>query len=102
MTPTPVEQPNSGAGRALALPGSSGFVTGSGEGEYLGITVSEAAGSTATVLLYDNTSGSGMIVETVKLAANGWTSLNYPRPARQVTTGLYAVITGAVSGTVFQ
>lgn len=97
------EQPDSGAGRPFALPSISGPVAGSGEGEYLGITVYETSGTTAaTVILYDGTTASGPILEAVKLAAGGSVSLNYPRPARQVTTGLYAQITGSVTGSVFQ
>lgn len=101
--PTPIEQPNTGAARDFALPGSSGYVTGTGEGEYLGFSLRETSGSAAaTVVLFDNTAASGSILEEIQLAQGASQTVNYPRPGRQVTTGIFAQITGAATGAIFQ
>ncbi len=99
----PVQQPDSGAARGITLPTTSGFVTGSGEGEYLGMTVQATTG--CTVVLYDNaTTNSGIVLDAIVIPSTGGAqSTNYPRPARQVVNGIYASISGGTpTGTVFQ
>lgn len=89
----------------LALPGTSGEVSGSHPGSYRGITVRETTGSaTAKVVLYDNASAaSGPILEEVSLSAGASFDQNYPPPGdRFVGNGLYAQVTGAIEGSVFQ
>ena len=87
----------------LALPGVSGEITGSHGGSYLGYTIRETAGSTAHVILYDNASAaSGPILEEIGLVANATSTANYLRPGRYVGNGIYAAVTGAIEGSVFQ
>jgi hypothetical protein len=96
-------QPNTGAARAAALPGASGEVVSSGEGEYLGYAVNAGAAA-VLVVLYDNaTAASGPILDVIYVPASQAASGNYPRPGRQVTTGIYAsYVTGTPTGSVFQ
>lgn len=103
--PTPVQQPSTGAGRPFALPTTSGFVTGTGEGEYLGFTAAETGGtSPVNITLHDSTDASGPIIEVIRLAAGQSSGDHYPRPAREVTVGIFASISGSgtLSGSVFQ
>lgn len=83
----------------FSIPAASGAVPGSVAGEYLGFTVSAAAA--ATVVVRDG-SASGAILDTIDLAAAGSITAHYPRPGRQVLIGLYCVVTGAPSGSLFQ
>lgn len=96
--PTPPEA------QVLTLPTTSGEVTGSGPGEYLGYTIRETSGSAvAKVILYDNASAaSGEIVEEIAIASGAVAETQFNRPGRQVVFGLYASITGAIQGSVFQ
>lgn len=86
------------------LPGTSGEVAGSAPGEYLGYTVRETSGSAAAkIVLYDNASaGSGVILDEIALASGGASEVLNERPGKQVVNGIYAVITGAVQGSVSQ
>lgn len=101
--PTPTPDPLHGP-EANPLWLASGLINGSERGEYLGYAVRETSGSaSATIVLYDSTSAaSGPIVEEIRLAAGAVARMALPRPGRQVKHGLYAVITGAVEGSVFQ
>lgn len=89
---------------ALNLPGTSGAVTGSGPGEYLGYAVRETSGSAAAkVVLYDNASAaSGNILDEISVASGASADWSVERPGRQVVHGIYASITGVVQGSVFQ
>jgi hypothetical protein len=95
--------PHEGA-NPLTLPTSSGPVVGSHSGAYLGFTVRETSGTTAAhITLYDNASAaSGAILEEISLTGGGEQNANYPPPGRYVGNGIYAAITGAVEGSVFQ
>jgi hypothetical protein len=87
----------------LAIPGTSGEVSGSFTGQYLGFAARETAGSAAHIVLFDNTSAaSGAILDEIGLAANQSLTANYARPGRKVVHGIFASITGAVEGSVFQ
>jgi hypothetical protein len=88
----------------LTLPGTSGEVSGSFQGQYLGFAVRETSGSAAAhVVLFDNASAaSGAILDEIGLAAGQSLTANYPRPGRKVVHGIFASITGAVEGSVFQ
>jgi hypothetical protein len=70
-----------------------------GPGTYKGMAV--IAGAAATVTLYDNTAGSGTIVAVAQLAGAG-TVIDTPAGEDGVffQTGLFAVLTGAPTGTV--
>lgn len=74
------------------------LVTGSGV--IMGISVRETAGVAATVRLFDNTAGSGVLLGTYGLAALGSIDVDFAHP-RHVSTGVYAVITGTVEGSIF-
>lgn len=91
---------------ALAIPATSGEVTGSFKGEYLGFTARETGGTNpVTIVLFDNaTAASGPILEEINLGAGQSSGDNYPRPGRKVLNGIFASIsgTGAVQGSVFQ
>lgn len=92
-----------GPSQGFPIPGSSGPVDGANSGSYCGFTAYETSGSTrALVILYDNDSASGDILEIISLNANESSGDNYPRPGRQVLKGIYAEITGSVEGSVFQ
>jgi hypothetical protein len=88
------------------LPTTSGEVSGSGPGEYLGYDVRETAGSSGvTVVLYDNASAaSGTILDEIVLAANGVSQVLNERPGKQVVHGIYAAISGSgtLQGAVYQ
>lgn len=88
----------------IALPASSGPVVGSHNGDYLGYTVRETSGSAgARITLYDNASAaSGPILEEITLTAGGSSEANYQAPGRWVGNGIYAQITGAIEGSIFQ
>ena len=102
----PTNQPLTGAGRGVALPTSSGEVTGTGPGEYLGFTAAETGGTAAVnVTLYDNASAaSGVILDVIRLAAGQSSGDYYPRPGREVVNGIYASVsgTGTLAGSVWQ
>jgi hypothetical protein len=68
-----------------------------GPGVYQGMAV--IAGAAATVTLYDNTAGSGTVVAVAQLAGAG-TVIDAPPAGVFFSKGLFAVLTGAPSGTV--
>lgn len=90
--------------QALTLPGTSGEIGGSRQGGYRGYSVAETGGvASAKIILYDNaTTASGAILEVITLSAGQSASDNYLSPGRLVLNGIYAQITGAVQGSVFQ
>ncbi len=99
--------PYEGGGIPLALPASSGTVSGSQEGEYLGISVAETGGSSnLTVTVYDSSSGaSGTILDVVYVPKGQAVEPTfYPRPGKRVVNGIVVVYTGGgtPSGSVFQ
>jgi hypothetical protein len=89
---------------SLDVPAVTGEVVGSTPGAYLGYALRETSGSAAAkVVLYDNASAaSGDILDEISLASGAVGELALDRPGRQVVFGIYAVITGAISGAVFQ
>lgn len=102
------EQPKTGAARGVPLPTTSAGITGitgtgTGPGEYLGMTVTATTG--VTVILYDNVSaGSGLVLDAIVIPSTGGAvSTNFPRPGREVVNGIFASISGgSPTGTVFQ
>jgi len=105
----PTEEPAGPPSEAVAhvIPATTGEVVGSAPGEYLGATVRETTGSAvAKIVLYDNlTAATGNIVDEIELAAGASTpegGISHRGDGRQVVNGLWAVITGAVQGSVFQ
>ncbi|MDO8391057.1 MAG: hypothetical protein Q7V57_11255 [Actinomycetota bacterium] len=70
-------------------------------GALAGVSFRETAGAAATVKLYDNASAaSGKLLGTFGLAALGSIDTEYVN-GRQITNGVYAVITGTVEGSIF-
>jgi hypothetical protein len=89
----------------FGIPAATGAVAGSSDGSYCGFTVRETSGTTAaTVAIYDSETGTnlGAPLEEISLAAGASLSKNYPRPGRRVSNGLWAVVSGTVTGSVFQ
>ncbi|HEY2957368.1 MAG TPA: hypothetical protein VGM21_04030 [Actinomycetota bacterium] len=71
-----------------------------GPGRYRGITVRETAGAAATVRLFDNTAGSGLLIATIGLAANG--SLTVVDEAGvNFSVGVFCALTGTTEGSIF-
>jgi hypothetical protein len=68
-----------------------------GPGTFKGLAM--IAGAAATVTLYDNTAGSGTIVAVAQLAGAG-TVIDTPGDGVFFSKGLFAVLTGAPTGTV--
>jgi hypothetical protein len=92
---------------SFTVPGSSGAVTGTGPGSYLGFSVLNNSSSiAASVVLYDSATGTGLgtasVLEEIALPAGMGKSDNYARPGRAVQNGIWAVITGSVQGAIFQ
>lgn len=84
---------------ARTIPLTAGALSAAGA-LFAGYTVRETAGAAATVRIYDNASaGSGTLVATIALAANG--SDNRPGFNVYAANGLFAVITGTVEGSLF-
>ena len=81
----------------MALPVNSTTVTASaavktGPGMLHGVTIT-AAGDTATVILYDNTAGSGTVIQKLSAVANTSAVVTFPAPL-VFSTGCYAAVTG--------
>ena len=78
---------------------TSGVVR-SGPGLLSGFSLT-AGSDTATLILYDNTAGSGTIIAKVSAVANTTVSVQLPIPAA-FGTGVYAALTGTgPSATVY-
>ena len=72
-----------------------------GLGLYYGFTVKESGGTTtATVTIYDNTAGSGTILDVVQLAANQSTGDFYGPQGIRANNGIFVTITGTVVGSL--
>lgn len=85
--------------RTIALGGSDEAVRAAPT-VYCGFSVRETAGSTATLLFYDNASAaSGTLVDTVALAAGESRSEFYPGGIWCVN-GIFVDVTGTVQGSV--
>jgi hypothetical protein len=94
---------SAGPAEPFSFPATSGEVPGTGPGSYCGYALSETAGAAATVTLYDSATGAtGAILDVMSFTAHQPQSANYVRPGRQVKNGIYAQITGAVAGSIFQ
>ncbi|SDN73762.1 hypothetical protein [Allokutzneria albata] len=89
-----------GAIRSTALTGANQAVAGPST-LYRGITVRETAGAAAEVRVWDNASAaSGVLLETVALAADGSVSLLHP-VGIFAAAGVYVeVVSGAVEGSI--
>jgi hypothetical protein len=83
---------------AIALTGSNQTVW-TGAGLYFGFAMRETAGaSSATAKVYDGTSASGVLLETVNLTAGESSSDYYGPKGIRFSTGLYVQLGG--SGTI--
>lgn len=89
-------------GPAVPFPIANGDIGGTGPGSYCGFTMRESGtpGAAALVTIMDG--AGGPILEEITLTAGQSTSDHYPRPGRSVRNLIHAVITGAVTGSVFQ
>jgi len=88
---------------AVALTGSD-QAAWTGQGHYFGFTMRENAGSAAAIAkIYDGTSASGPLLDTVYLAANGSRSEWYgPQGITLTNGGIYVDVsgTGVIEGSV--
>lgn len=86
---------------AVALTGSDQAIRAAGSGIYLGFSVRETAGSTATIRVYDNASAaSGTLLDSIQLAANESAREWYPGGI-WFSAGVYVdIVSGAVEGSV--
>lgn len=86
--------------RAIALTGSDQLAY-TGRSFYCGFSVRETAGSTAAIRVYDNTSGSGTLLDTISLAANESARENYGTDPLSAENGIYVdIVSGTVEGSV--
>jgi hypothetical protein len=68
---------------------------------YFGLTFRETAGSTGSVVVYDNASAaSGTILDSVGLAANAHANTWYGPQGITAVNGIYVDITGTLQGSV--
>jgi hypothetical protein len=93
------------SGRAIAvgLTGADQTIetAGHGPGTYLGIAVRETGGTgSATVLVYDGTSATGVLLDTIHLPASGSASEWYGPQGITYDRGIFVAVTGAVDGSV--
>lgn len=79
---------------------AAGQIGPAGGGDIAGVTIRETAGAAATVRLFDNTAGSGVLLGTFGLAALQSIDVDYSQN-RRYKTGVFAVITGTVEGSIF-
>ncbi len=84
--------------RTVALTGSDQTVR-STEAIYCGFTVRETTGAEATVQIYDGTSASGTLIDSIQLAADE-SAREFYEAGIWVTTGIYVDVTGAVEGSI--
>lgn len=85
--------------RAIALTGSDQAVRAA-PATYCGFSVRETAGSTASLLVYDNASAaSGTLIDVINLAANESAREFYPGGIHCVN-GIFVDVTGTVQGSV--
>lgn len=69
-------------------------------GLYRGVTLRETAGSAAVVRIYDGTSASGILLDTIGLAAGQSVSLDYPAGIA-VKVGIFvSKVSGAYEGSI--
>lgn len=76
-----------------------------GRARYCGFSLRETAGSTAVVRIYDNTTNSGTIIDTIALAPGESAREFYPDDdgtgGIQAITGIYCkVVSGTIEGSV--
>jgi hypothetical protein len=93
------------SGRAIAvgLTGANQTIetAGHGPGTYLGIAARETSGAgSATVLVYDGTSATGVLLDTFHLPANGSASQWYGPQGIAYDRAIHVAVTGAVDGSV--
>lgn len=85
--------------RAYALTGSDQLVY-TGVGFYGGFSVRETAGSTAAIRVYDGTSASGTLLDTIGLAGLESARESYVNML-QFSNGIYVdIVSGTVEGSV--
>ena len=72
-----------------------------GTGIYRGFSLRETSGAAlATVQLFDNTAGSGTLLDTIQLPQSMDDRYDFNEGVF-FTAGIFAVITGAVEGSIF-
>lgn len=71
-----------------------------GAGALREVTLRETAGAVATVKLFDNTSGSGTLIGTYGFLALQSIDISINN-TRRFKTGIFAVVTGTVEGSIF-
>ena len=81
-------------GPAAHLHVTSSAVVKSAPGQLVAVVLSPAA-ATATLTIYDNTTGSGTILVALQGAANGSSSVWSPTIPYSAKTGIYAAISGS-------
>ena len=69
-------------------------------GDLAGVSFRETAGVAATVRLFDNTSGAGTLLGTYGFLALQSIDVDFSQN-RRFKTGVFAVITGTVEGSIF-
>lgn len=69
-------------------------------GDLQGVSFRETAGAVATVRLFDNTAGSGVLLGTYGFTALQSIDIDISQK-RRFKTGVFAVITGTVEGSIF-
>ncbi|GLY55216.1 hypothetical protein [Lentzea sp. NBRC 102530] len=89
------------AATAIALTGSDQVVSAR-PAFYRGAAISETAGSTAVVRIYDNASAaSGTLLATIRLAANETFDVLFDGFGVRAVSGIYVdVVSGAVEGSI--
>ena len=87
--------------RAYALTGSDQLVF-TGVGWYGGFSVRETAAAAASIRVYDGTSATGTLLDTIALAANESARENYTGNGMlQFSNGVYVdIVSGTVEGSV--
>jgi hypothetical protein len=90
----------------MTIPASSVPLTGSdqqvhtGPAGYVGFAVRETAGAAAIVRVYDGTSASGVLLDQITLAANGFDRAHYPGGIRAANGIFVDIVSGAVVGSI--
>lgn len=85
--------------QAVAITGSDQAIT-PGRVKYHGFSLRETAGSTAVVRIYDGTSATGTLLDSVSFVANESAREWYP-DGIETSLGIYVdIISGAVEGSV--
>lgn len=83
----------------VALTGSDQLVR-TGVGTYYGFTIRETAGAVAKVQVFDGTSATGTLLETISLVANGSDKAFYPGGMWAANGIFVKILAGTVEGSL--